>query len=52
MIHSELEPEPDFSFAINSMSDYASEYESETDSSSALMTLHICIFFTLYLHSS
>ena len=40
------ESELDSNFAINS------ESESESDSNSALMNLGICIFFTLYLHSS
>ena len=46
--------EPDSNFLINSVSDFdsASESESESDSSSVLMNLDICIFFTLYLHSS
>ena len=39
------ESELDFSFANNSS-------ESEFDSNSALINLDICIFFTLYLHSS
>ena len=48
------ESEPDSSFAINSVSDFnsASELDSESDFSSALMNLDICIFFTLYLQSS
>ena len=55
------EPEPDFNFAINSASNFApifsksnseSESESQPDFSSAFMNLGICIFFTLYLHSS
>ena len=52
MIYSESEP--DFSFAINLVSDFdsASESDSESDSSSGLINLDICIFFTLYLHSS
>ena len=52
MSHSE--PELDSSFAINSVSDFhsASESGSEFESSSALMKLDSCIFFTLYLHSS
>ena len=52
---------PDFSnFAINSLSTLAStfsDYESESDDSesdfnSVFMSLDICIFFTLCLHSS
>ena len=55
------ESEPDFSnFAINSASNFDptfSEYKSESDDSesdlnSVFMNLEICIFFTLYLHSS
>ena len=48
------ESEPDFSFAINSVSDFdsASESDSESDSSLAFMNLDIYSFFTLYLHSS
>ena len=47
-----------FSFAINSVSDFdfASETDSDTDSESdsslAVMNQDICIFFILYLHSS
>ena len=48
--------EPDFSFAINSGSDFdsasESDSESESDFSSVFMNLDICIFFILYLHSS
>ena len=58
-----LESEPGFNFVINAQCHYPesesateckskSEYESESDSSSAFMNLDICIFFTLYLHSS
>ena len=50
------ESESDFSFAINSVSDFDSTSESgsesESDFSSVFMNLDICIFFTLYLHSS
>ena len=52
------ESESDFRFAINPVSgfDSASEsdsnYESESDFSSAFMNLGICTFFILYLHSS
>ena len=50
------ESESDFNFAINSASvfDSASESgsESESDFSSVFMNLGICIFYTLYLHSS
>ena len=48
--------ESDFSFAINSASDFESasesDSESESDFSSVFMNLEICIFFILYLHSS
>ena len=52
------EAEADFSFAINSVLDFdstsesGSESKSESDFSSVFMNLDICIFFTLYLHSS
>ena len=48
------ESEPDFSFAINSVSDSDShsDFNSDSDSNSALINLGICIFFILYLHSS
>ena len=52
MIYSESVSEPDYSFAINSVSDFdsASESDSESDSSSALMNLDICIFlFCIYI---
>ena len=56
MIYSELKSEPDFSFAINSVPDFdtasESDSKSDCDSSSVFMNLDICIFFTLYLHSS
>ena len=50
--------ETDFSFAINSVSDFDSASESGPDSKSeshftpVFMSLDICIFFILYLHSS
>ena len=48
------ESELDFKFVINSVSDFdsASESDSESDSSLAFMNLDIYSFFTLYLHSS
>ena len=46
------ESEPDSSFVINSVSDFDSRSDSDSDSSSVFMHLDICIFFTLYLHSS
>ena len=52
MIHSES----DFSFAINSVSDFDSASESdseyESDFNSVFVNLDICIFFILYLHSA
>ena len=58
MSYSELGP--DSNFAINSASNFdysSSESNSESDASESdfslvLMNLDICIFFTLYLHSS
>ena len=46
MIYSESESELDFSFAINSVLDFDSTFESDSksDSSLALMNLDICIF--------
>ena len=55
------ESEPAFSnFAINSLSTFAPIFsesksesdDSESDFSSVFMNLDICVFFTLYLHSS
>ena len=48
------ESKPDSSLSINSVSNFSSASESdyESDSSSVFMNLGICIFFTLYLHSS
>ena len=48
------ESEEDSNFAINLVSDFDSDSESDSgfDSSSAFVNLDICIFFTLYLHSS
>ena len=50
------ESESDFSFAINSVSDFdsasKSDSDTESDFSSVFMNLDICIFFILYLHSS
>ena len=55
------ESKPDFSnFAINSLSNFDPTFsesksesdDSESDFSSVFMNLDICIFFTLYLHSS
>ena len=46
LIYSESESEPDFSFAINSVPDFDSA--SESDSSSAFISLDICIFL-LYI---
>ena len=44
------ESEPDSNFAIDSVSDFHSD--SESISNLAFMNLDICIFLTLYLHSS
>ena len=50
--------ESHFIFTINSVSDFVSAYESdsnpesESDFSLAFMNVDICIFFILYLHSS
>ena len=55
------ESESDFSFAINSASKLdptfsesksESNSESESDFSPVFMNLDICVFFTLYLHTS
>ena len=48
------ESELSSNFTINSVSDFdrASESDSESEFSLAFMNLDICIFFTLYLHSS
>ena len=54
------ESEPDFNFVINSASNFdpifseskSESDDSESDFSSVFMNLDICIFFTLYLHSS
>ena len=46
------ESELDSNFAIDLVSDFDSASESESDSSLALTNLDICIFFTLYWHSS
>ena len=58
MTYSESEPDF-FNFVINLLStfvpifsEYKSESQSESDFSSVFMNLGICIFFTLYLHSS
>ena len=52
MIYSESEL--DSNFVVNSVSDIdsASESDSESGSSLAVMNLDICIFFILYLHPS
>ena len=54
MIYSESESELDFSFAINSVSDFdsASKFDPESDFSLGLINLDIYFFFILYLHSS
>ena len=55
MSYSELVPDSNFTINSASSFDYSSsesESESESDFSSVFMNLDICIFFTLYLHSS
>ena len=49
--YSESESKSDFSFAINSASDFESGYESasESDFNSVFINLDICLFFALYL---
>ena len=56
-ITSYSESEPDFNFAINSASNFVATFsesksESESDYSSVFLNLDICVFLTLYLHSS
>ena len=48
------ESEPDSNFAINSLSTLSETEsdDSESDFNSVFMSLDICVFFTLYLHSS
>ena len=56
------ESKSEFSFAINSVSDFdsssefdsnsESESESESDFNSVFMNLDICVFFILYFHFS
>ena len=53
------ESEPDSNFAISSLSNFGSifsgsksESKSESEFSSVFLNLGVCIFFTLYLHSS
>ena len=52
MIYSESELEPDFSFAINSVSDFdsasESDLKSDPDSSSGLMNLEVCMFCFIF----
>ena len=52
MIYSGSESEPDFSFAINSVSDFdsasESDFKSDSDSSSGLINLEICIFCFIF----
>ena len=54
MTYSESKSETDFSFDINSASDFesGSESDSESDFNSVFTNMDICIFFALYLHSS
>ena len=51
------ESEPDFSNSLSTLQPIFSESKSESDDSesdfnSVFMNLDICVFFTLYLHSS
>ena len=46
------ESELDFNFAINFKYESETEFKSESESSSEFMNLDICIFFTVYLHST
>ena len=48
------ESEPDSNLVINLLSTFSeSEYDdAESDFNSVFMNLDICIFFTLYLHST
>ena len=48
------ESESDFNFVINSLSAFSESesYDFESDFNAVFMNLDICIFFTLYLHSS
>ena len=45
------ESEADSNFAINSVSDFDPDSDSESVFNLAFVNLDICIFFTLYLHS-
>ena len=51
-----LESEPDFSNSLSNfvsiLSESKSESDSESDFNSVFLNLGICVFFTLYLHSS
>ena len=50
------ESEPDFSNSLSNFvsifSESKSESDSESDFNSVFLNLGICVFFTLYLHSS
>ena len=52
MSYSESELDSNFAIDLVSNFDSVSESDSESDSSPVLINLDICIFFTLYLHSS
>ena len=50
MTYSESESKPDFSFAINSASDFesCSESDSESDFNSVFINLDICISYPIF----
>ena len=53
MSYSESEPNPNsLSIFASIFSKSESESDSESDFNSGFMNLRICVFFTLYLHSS
>ena len=54
MFYSKSLSESDFNFAINLLSTFSESESDEADSdfNSLFMNLDICVFFTLYLHSS
>ena len=54
MTYSESESKSDFSFVINSASDFESSYESdsESDFNSVFINLDLCKIFAIYLHFS
>ena len=54
MFYSESLSESDFNFVINSSSTFSESEsdDSESDFNSVFTNLDICVFLTLYLHSS